>query len=194
MPMYDYECAQGHIHELFVKREEFQYGVVCPECNQSAIYLPSFYYTSRAAQRFTPVVVHKDSEGNIRYPGRADAPVPKGFQKVELTDLSQVRRFEAEVNKKDREQAEKFRDVRNKYLDGQLKENRRVMAGLVEKFTPRGRKIYDQMKQVSEEKQRRGAKDVNPGFYVEAFTQDSSNRQGYRDKANDWGRHHGSGK
>jgi hypothetical protein len=164
------------------------------DCDEEAVYTPSFYYTSQTAQRFAPVVVHKDAEGNVRFPGHADAPVPEGFHKVELTDFHQIRKFEREVNQRDKERAEKFHSAKSFLLDGQLKENRRVMGELVKNFTSRGRKFYDKMREVSERKQKEAGRGIDPGFYIEAFTQDSSNRQDYRDAKNDWGRHHGSGK
>jgi hypothetical protein len=194
MPLYDFVCEDGHVTEHFLPT--FKERVHCSEqeCHKDALYLPSFYYTSQTAQRFAPVVVHKDAEGNIRFPGRADAPLPPGFHKVELTDFHQVRKFEREVNQRDKERAEKFHNAKAQLLDGQLKENRRVMEGLVKQFTPRGKKFYDKMREVSEAKQRNGGRPIDPGFYIEAFTQDSSNREAYRDRANNWGRHHGSGK
>jgi hypothetical protein len=192
--MYDYECPDGHVTEHWHKT--FQQGSVCgwDGCMQKAQYIPSFYYSSHAAQCFSPVVVHKDSEGNVRFPGHADAPVPPGFQKVELTDVHQIRKFESEVNKRDRERAEKFHEAKATLLNGQLKENRRVMEELVKNFTPRGRRFYDKMREVSEAKQSSAGRPIDPGFYIEAFTQDSSNRDGYRDAKNNWGKHTRNGK
>lgn len=204
MPLYDHVCSEGHVTEHFLPAfkehvncsemvwNEEQAGVY--ECGKETVYLPSFYYTSQTAQRFSPVVVHKDAEGNVRFPGHADAPLPPGFHKVELTDFHQIRKFEKEINAKDRERASKFHEAKSFLLDGQLKENRRVMSELVKNFTPRGKEFYAKMKEVSERKQKQGGRGIDPGFYIEAFTQDSSNRQGYRDSKNDWGRHQGNRK
>ena len=196
MPAYDYKCEKcGRVKEYFFKPMPPSM-VICADgnCSGNALYSPSFYYTSQTAQRFAPVVVHKDAEGNVRFPGHADAPLPPGFHKVELTDFHQIRKFEKEVNQRDKERASKFHEAKSFLLDGQLKENRRVMAGLVKNFTPRGKEFYARMQEVSKRKQQTSGRPIDPGFYIEAFTQDSTNRQGYRDAKNDWGRHQGSGK
>ena len=52
------------------------------------------------AQRFDPVVVFQDANGNHRVPGRSDVPTPAGYQRVELKTLAEVRRFEREVGVK----------------------------------------------------------------------------------------------
>lgn len=191
----DYRCPKGHVFEKFSKgSEEFQKLVPCEEegCTEQAEWQPSFFYNGvHAAQGFNPVVIHKDAKGNIRYPGRADAPVPKGFQKVELTTVQQVRQLEREQGSVDTLQAAKFRNARQMLTDGQLKENRRCMEKIVAGFTPRGKKFYDAMRKVSEMRQRQGPKATNPEFVVQAFSYDASNREAHFDERAEFGRRGG---
>jgi len=188
MPMWDYDCQKcGKVTELYFTR--FVDHPNCLDCGEPMDYRPAFNYTSETrAQRFSPVVIHKDAAGNVRFPGRADAPVPEGFQKVELTNIHEVRKFEKDMNSRDREQAEKFRGVRGQFLDGQLAANREAMKELVKRFTPRGRFFYDKMREASEAKQKQGAKDVRPAFYIDAFSNDASNRESHFDERNQHGR------
>jgi hypothetical protein len=195
---YDFKCPKGHTTEHFLSA--FAEAVVCGEngCEERSAYSPSFWYSSSArnAQGFTPVVIHKDSQGNVRFPANANAPVPPGFQKVELTNIQQVRRLEKEVNTKDREIAEKFRQSRQVFLDGQLKENRRVMedirnggswigtdpAGrpvIRHGLSNKGQKFLDAMRQQSELRQKQGSRHTNPEFVVDAFSYNQSNRDPY---------------
>jgi hypothetical protein len=213
MPMYDFECPAGHITEHFLSG--FQEKVECgmeftPDdndgercyCAEEAEYRPSFWYTSQNARRFDPVVIHRDENGNVRFPAHANAPVPEGFYKVELSDFRQIRALEKEINTKDREKAQEFKEARQKFLDGQLRENRRVMENIINGgqewkdrdgvahrgFTNRGRAFYDAMRKASEHHQR-NVKGANPEFVVEAFSQNASNREDYRDARNDWGKY-----
>lgn len=206
MPMWDYECPKGHMTEHFASRGSlFTARVQCGKdgCTEEAEYRPSFWYSSTVnAQRFSPVVIHRDAHGNIRFPGNSNAPVPEGFQKVELTTIQQVRALEKEVNLRDSVKAGEFHAAREKFLDGQLKENRRavdeILAGgrwegvedgkIVERrgISPRGQKILAQLREASMQKQRMGRKRVSPEFIVEAFTQDASNREDHRDASSDW--------
>lgn len=207
MPLYDYECPKGHLTEHYLPR--YQDHTECDQggCTEVADHRPSFWYSSgvHLAQRFSPVVIHRDVNGNVRFPGSVDAKVPPGFQKVELTTVAQVRQFEKEVNAKDTRAAAKFRESRQFYLDGQLRANREgveairaggAWQGTDEKgniitrhgMSERGQKIYDSIRQASELKQRNGAKATNPEFHVEAFTQNASNREDHRDQRTDWNR------
>jgi hypothetical protein len=42
------------------------------------------------------VVVFKDANGKVRYPGRNDAPTPKGYERVVMRSDREVSRFERE--------------------------------------------------------------------------------------------------
>lgn len=185
----DYKCEGcEHVFEFFA--DTYEETRPCPTCGQSASWTPSFNYTSRAAQPFSPVVVHRDASGAIRYPGSASAPVPPGFERVELTSLSEVRRFEAEVNKRENVEIQKFDYNRRRNIDEQIKANREALADRLREFTPRGRNFYDRARAQAEEKRERTHSKAPSGsnFHVEAFSFDSSNREQHRDASNEWGR------
>lgn len=187
MAQYDFYCKTcDRVEEHKASYETVDAGWECP-CGSHMEYLPSFTRPGDA-QNFSPVVIHRDALGNIRYPGSADAPVPLGYEKVELRDLHSVRKFEAEVNSRDLAQSVQFSEAQKSLREGQLKENRRVMDGLVKNFTPRGKRFYDQMREVSEKKSASGHNRPDPSFFVEAFSQNSSNREDHRDAASGWTR------
>jgi hypothetical protein len=215
MPMYDFECHLGHHTEHFLPKftERVQCGFVehGPDgdyaCFAEGEYRPSFWYSSsvQTAQRFSPVVIHRDASGNVRFPGHANAPVPEGFQKVELATIHDVRKFEKEISLQDSIKSEKFRQARAQFLDGQLEANRRAVdeiarggtwqgtdenGRIVERrgISPRGMKILEQLREASKQKQAQGRSSANPEFFVEAFSQNASNREHHRDASTDWQR------
>lgn len=192
MPAYDFKCPEGHMTEHFMSfsaLENRENKIECGHVDENGVYCslegeysPSFWYASdvpRPAQRFSPVVIHRGLDGKIRFPAHANAPVPEGFQRVELTTLPEIRRLEHEVNSADRIKDQQFQDARNKFLDGQLNENRRSVAHQVENFSARGKWFYDAIRRVSEKKRLAGRSSARPEFYVDAFTQNASNREGY---------------
>lgn len=188
MPLWDYKCDScNKTVEKFFNR--FIESPNCEDCGTPMIYEPSYYYSSNA-QRFDPVVIHRDSEGNIRFPGSVNSPVPEGFQRIELSTLSEVRRFEREINSSERGKIEKADYNRQRNMDLVVAANREDVRGVVEKFSPRGRKFYDLMREAADarraEIRSRGTK--GPEFHLEAFSFDSSNRDAYRDSQNEWGR------
>lgn len=196
MPAYDFKCPDGHITEHFMSYSALQEcggKISCTEmvyndeqrgmfeCGKEGEYSASFWYSSGVhfAQRFSPVVIHRGIDGKLRFPAHANAPVPDGFQRVELTDVSQIRALEREVNTRDRETDMRFQDARNKFLDGQLACNREAVATQVAGFSQRGKWFYDSIRRVSEKKRLAGRSAAKPEFFVEAFTQNSSNREEY---------------
>lgn len=187
MPSYDFKCTKcENIEERFMSQRAFVESneqINCGECGEAATYVASFWYTSVAnAQRFSPVVIHRDAEGNIRFPGNVNSPVPEGFEKVELRDFQQIRKFEKEVNDKERRKIDEHQGNKAKFLDHHLEGNREAMREIVSRFSPRGRRFYESMREVSEQKQKQFRGRANsPNFYIEAFSMDSSNRDGYHD-------------
>lgn len=202
----DYVCKSCHFaFEVF---GAFAEDVPCLDCGEPAIWTPSFYYSSRAAQAFEPVVIHQDAAGNIRMPGSVNAKVPEGFAKVELTNIREIRKFEHEINRQETEKMAKTSYARRAYMDGQIACNREALeAGVkvcvggdtsrdpvlmrLSEFSTKGREFHAAMTQQAEIRRRdteRRQSRQEAGFHVEAFSQNASNREVHRDAANEWGR------
>lgn len=198
MPAYDYKCR-----ECLTVQEQF-HRYPPPEtveclCGNICDYFPTFYYNSPTrAQGFDPVVIHRAEDGTIRYPGRADAPVPEGFQKVELTNHREIRAFEKSVEGQQAEVAAQWRETRQKFLDGQLAANREAVDAIARGgawqgadengkeitrhgLTPQGLRFLERMREASKNRQSRGASATSPAFYLDAFSNNASNRENYND-------------
>ena len=191
MPAYDLECIEcGGVTEVFMKYSDLVAGEFtnCP-CGKPRVYKPSFYYSS-AAQNFSPVVVHQDASGNYRFPAHSHAPVPEGYQRVELTTTAQIRSLERHMETIQVKEAGGWQDTKQKFLDGQLKVNREAVAAIAaggewqgvedgqlvtrRGLSPRGKRFYDRMREISEAKQRSGAHRASPAFFVEAMSNHES--------------------
>lgn len=191
MPAYDFKCdGCNGVFEFFLKHSQLDTAEFkCEVCDNNLTYSPSFYYTSRAAQAFDPVVIHKDAQGNVRLPGHSNAPVPEGFQRIELRTSREVHAFEREMNTKDQAVANDFHAKNEAYRQGQIAHNRGEMKEFINGrvwtdsngevrhgLSPRGRKFYEAMREQSDRK-KHSAK--NPEFVVEAFSYNASNRPEY---------------
>lgn len=196
---YDYRCPKGHVTEVFLKEAPKTHPCGHKGCKKEGEYSPSFWYTSSApgstaqrvsvAQGFQPVAIYRNNEGVLCPLGSPTSEPPKGLEKIMVNDIHHLRKVEKEMQRHDESLASKFRSARQTLTDGQLKENRRVMEGLVKNFSSRGKRFYDAMRKVSEARQRRGPAPTDPRSYFEAYTQNSSNRDAYYDEHNQ----HGSG-
>jgi hypothetical protein len=203
MPMYSFLCekCQG-FDEHFFHASELPNSLPCNlptgedggRCDGVAkqTFEPSIALRrpSSWAQRFDPVVIHKDAAGNIRFPGSSDSPVPAGFEKVTLTDFHQVRKLEREMNARERSRAHELNDAKNSHFRDVMKQSREAVSHIVERMSPRGRRFYHAMREASDRRMqtREGRSTPESNFFLEAFSMDSSNRDAYRDERNGWGR------
>lgn len=155
-----------------------------PFCNKEGGH-ESIYAVN--AQRFDPVVIHKDANGKIRFPGSSDAPCPPGFQRVELTTVSQVRQLEREVNRKELSNAENNRFAQRAVSQAEAKERREKFREVVQGFSPRGRKFAEAIMTAKDRHKGRLDRPITDmGFRVDAFSSDSSNRERYSDSRTGW--------
>ena len=198
---YDYVCPDGHTTEKFLHK--FVDHVPCGfqtksgPCTKECEYRPSFWYTSpiqtarriQNAQRFPTVVIYKSKDGNIRLPGSNSIKTPRGYERVELTDLAQVRKFEKEYNQGERIKMQEHRAMKDKAFDANVKASREAMAKILPKFSDKGRAFYEAMKTGADMKREmeRAKPTQDPNFYLDAFAFNASNREDHRDAGNDWG-------
>lgn len=139
----------------------------------------------RDAQPFDPVLIFKDAQGNVRFPGRNDAPTPEGFRRVELRTVREVRAFEREMNLKEtarHDAAQGREDGFHSYLQGR---NRAELRALMDRMSPAGREFAAVAMEESDRRQgQRPAFD--PGFRIDVFSDNASNRELHRDERTGW--------
>ena len=98
MPVYVYECEKHGKFEMSLPLSKWDERKPCPEkgCKKMGEQL---LIPNDSSRHFSdPVVVHVAEDGAIRFPGSANARVPKGFQKRELRTIREIESFEREVN------------------------------------------------------------------------------------------------
>lgn len=122
----------------------------------------------RWASPFDPVVIHKDASGNVRYPGRADAPAPKGFERVELRTVAEVRDFERSVGRREAARHDAAQVREELAFAQQVKHNRADLFQAMARMSNHGR---DFARIAIEQNNRRGGrKPFDAGFRVEALS------------------------
>jgi hypothetical protein len=130
------------------------------------------------------IVVHKDPRtGKYRFPPRADAPVPPGFEKVEVDNMGHARRVEremAEIARKDlSEKVEGRRVVHDAMHANGVRELSEMKGG----FSNRGRRFADYAIQETTRKQlAKPTRVTAPDVGFDALNYNKSNREGHRDE------------
>lgn len=119
------------------------------------------------AQRFAPIVYFQDKAGNKRFPGRSDAPPPKGFERVELRTVPEVRKFEREMNRAERERWDRHK-VREELTFGPMrKQSRSELIAMMQSFSNLG-KDFARLAMKKNDEKRRG--DYDAQFRVEVLS------------------------
>lgn len=167
--LHDFRCPNGHVTEHWVKWDkEF---VNCPECGEHA--KMAFLPRRQDAQNFDPVVIFRGTKGKVRFPGRANAPTPKGYERVELRTSHEIHKFEREMNAKE---ISRYRDKqeREERCYGPFHESMRSqLRGHLQHFSAYGR---DFAETAIRENDNRPRKRFDPGFHIEAFQYDMGRR------------------
>ncbi len=139
--------------------------------------------TVRAGQRFNPIVVHVDKDGNVSFPGRNDAKVPEGYEKKTLTTFAAARQFTKEFNQRENVKAEIRQQEKTEQFEAMQRQNRGELRQMMQGFSQKGRDFANfAMKQNDMRKKR--PTEINGYFEVAEF--DSSNRMAQCDAATDW--------
>ncbi len=146
-------------------------------------YCPHFSVNGSFAAGFEPVVVHRDATGNIRFPGNTNAPIPEGYQKVELRTVNEVRRFEAEVNQREHAKADEHHSRREAAFSEKQAFLRRDLRTAMERMSNYGR---DFAQHAIDRGNNRRQTPREVGFHLDVFSNDSSNREVHRDARTDW--------
>lgn len=137
------------------------------------------------AQGFDPVVVHYNPKTDeYRFPASSEsgARVPKGFQKQELTNVHQVRRFQRDWNRVERRKVDQSVVRAQQRMDQIHALHRPELRMAMQGMSEFGRDLARTAMKVNDE---RGAKKAyDPGCHLEAFEYDRSNRDPHRDGRN----------
>lgn len=184
MPAHDYQCSNGHKFEVIVPPSKVKDRVRCRtrRCRRMAEIVWSTG-TVRSGQRFTPIVVHVDKEGNVSFPGRNDARVPQGFEKKTLTSLEEARKFSKEFNQREQAQTQMRQHIKEAQFNEAQKGNRSELRTAMNRMSPMGRD-FAQYAMQQNDKRRRAKAEVNGFFEVAEY--DASNREAQRDASTDW--------
>lgn len=132
------------------------------------------------AQGFDPVVVHYNPKtGEYRFPGSGNSRVPKGYQRQELTNMHQVRRFQRDWNQSERRKVDESvvrSQIRMEQIHARHRPELRMAMQSMSEF---GRDFARTAMKINDE---RGTKKAfDPGCHLEVFEYDRSNREPHRD-------------
>lgn len=138
------------------------------------------------AARFDPVLIFEDAGGHVRFPGSPDDPVPPGFAKRELRTVQEVRQFEGRMNREERARWEKRQEAEHNAFEAAQRQRRAELRDAMQHMSEFGKDFCRHA--IAENDRRSGGGSFDPGFRVEVFSQDASNREDHRSERTGWQR------
>lgn len=136
------------------------------------------------AQRMDPIVVHYNpATQSYRFPGATDTRVPDGFERRELRNFSEVRRFQKHWNGLERKRVERavYGDLAR--IDAINAQNRPELRMAMQHMSPQMRDFAQFCMDRNDASRPRM---FDPGVMVEAMEYDRSNRDPHNDKRTGW--------
>lgn len=181
MPLIDVRCSNDHATEVNRPLAMYPATPPCPECGAPTV---QYHPPPRTRWSIDPVVVYRDHDGSYRFPGDANGAGAKryaqqGLERIELRSAADVRRFESQMNKREYSRMCRRVEAAQANRERRESESRSELRRLMPQMTERGRQLAHAAIRRNNDKPRERAKD--PGFHVEVFSYDRSNRDESRD-------------
>lgn len=189
MPTYSYECPVHGEFEVTVPISAHQDHPVCPYQNGHPFYMcmetTIQTYTPSKPKDWSirPIVIHLGADGAVRFPGHENAPVPKGFNRVELKTLSEIAAFERQVNRKLTSEAARHIENEERHFESVRARLRGDLRQRMQTMSPFGR-AFAQL--AIEMNNARKKKKSDVGFHVDILNNNSSSREPHRDQETKW--------
>lgn len=161
-------------------------SVKCFDCqHEEFVDVPSYVSSAQAGEA---TVVHRDANGNYRFPGRADAAVPAGYERIELRTVAERDRFEREVNVKERTRWEQLQHGKDMAFGGVRAQNRSDLRTRMQSMSNLGRDFANIAMRHNDNLPRER---YEAGFHIESNHWDSRNRLGEKSEHTGWKRRKG---
>jgi phage FluMu protein Com len=169
--------------DTFVVRTNETVEVKCGKC--AAVLDTWIPAREEKAQPTEPTVVHLNAAGEVRFPGRSDAPLPPGFEKVELRTIRERDRFERSINARENGKYAIYMENRERVYAEVERQNRSDLRARMTNMSNLGRDFARVAMERSNNKPRPR---FDAGFMIEANHMNASNRGGECSERTGWRR------
>lgn len=135
------------------------------------------------------IVVHRDVvTGEYRFPGHANAPVPAGCERVEVTSTSQARAIEKQVAERESAKERENRYRQEAHFSQVRKAEADDLRSKMGDFSEVGKKLAAAALEMAQEREKNRQRPVGHGINAgfEALSYDRSNREAHADATTGW--------
>lgn len=189
MPLFDYECSKKHRFEAYAKVSDESLPCRAEGCKEKAgrIFVScSGIGEPRDAQGFAPPLVWRNADGSFTFAGSSHESAPQGAERVDFRNWSDVRKFEREMNQRERERHDRSVSVQQEVFEARRKAERSDLFQRMKSMSPRGRAFAEMAIQMGNARRSKLYQNFDPGCHFDVFSQDRSNRNGERSERTEW--------
>lgn len=176
MALINIRCTNDHVTEVNRPAADWPATPPCPTCAAPTeqIHLPR-----QTTWTLDPVVVYRAPDGSIRFPGDtsgiATAKYDRlGYDRIELRSAAEVRRFESHMDRIEYAHAERRAERLQALREARESENRSELFHRMQSMSARGRAIARAA--IERNNAKPSARASAPGFHVDVYSNDRSNR------------------
>lgn len=188
MPRIDIRCDHDHLSEVMRPLADYPHTPPCPAvladgsvCGAATtqIHLPP-----RVTWTLDPVVVYRAGDGTFRFPGDAHGTQAArydqlGYDRIELRSAQDVRRFESQMNQRELSRAQRRVEIHHAQRAIRERQSRGELYQHMQHFSRVGRDVARAA--IARNNAKAAPRAADPGFHVEVFSYDRSNRDVSRD-------------
>jgi hypothetical protein len=187
MPIADFICEKCELRFEHFYHREVPESLPCEDdgCDGTAprIFSMPGEWQPRAAQSVDPTVIARGPNGEIRFLGRADAPIPEGFMRVELRNMAEKDAFEREVNRTEYARHQRMTEGRQMAFGEIQRRNRAELRTRMESMSTFGR---DLARLAMDRTNNKPVGRFDAGFHIDSSHNNASNREGERSERTGW--------
>lgn len=185
MPLIDVRClvpACGHTWEHMRPLADYPRVPPCPTCGATTT--EQWHPPPSTRWAIDPIVVYRAPDGSYRFPGDANGQSAahydqQGLTRVEMRSAADVRRVERAVEQHEHRHMARRDELRQQLRERRESANRGALRQQMPSMSRFGREVARAAMAQGDGRPRRST--VGPGFFVEVFSQDRSNREESRD-------------
>jgi hypothetical protein len=178
MPMVDLRCPAGHEYEGFRHQSQVAEEEPCQVCGETAKRIYRYDRSHSYGGLTEPLVVWKRPDGTFAVPANRDAKKPPEYERVELRNAFEIRGVERAIGREEQEKWERSRVGKQQMFEGIQSGNRSELRSRMQSMSPAQR---DFARFAMAKNNQKTAEKYRGTFYFEAMSQDSSNRDPYRE-------------
>lgn len=179
---WNYICSKGHISRIMSWNYDKD-PKPCLTCSEPS-YKPSHWTEERGAVDKPMYFIN--GEGQVLFPGHKNDQPPPGFEARHINNSLERDNFYRFMDQQLRDERDKYASIEQAHFEYAQEQNRRELRSLMESMSPQERDLAMAAIEEGNKAQLFFNQNYDPGFHIEAWEYEMSNRRPHNDAETNW--------